>query len=197
MNRRMFGGMFSGGGPGGMPPFLFPFFGGPGPEDDRPPMYSSAEEGYIPPRVLKAMEFLEMMWGMRVRKLPAASDNQVIEIDQPELTGSEQHARDCALQLMAAWFDNKLEPNEWEKLRMESINAKLQHMKERMESQKKGGGKKGQIGSVIRCFACNPSQPHPNCMICGGHGKVLVQQLFGDDLTGEEDQLVRRDEVEE
>jgi len=148
---------------GSIPPFLMPFMQ----QDDG--RRSPADDAFVPPRINKAIEFLELM-ALKRRRQAAASDHQMEVIEPDNLCAEEEAARDSALQCLAKYFDGKLENNVWEELRLQSIKQKVEH-----EGQC-GHGVSGGVGRMMSCPACHQSpQPDPNCSLCEGCGHLMVQ----------------------
>ena len=97
--------------------------------------------------------------------MPAASEHAIEVVEQDGLCGEEEAARDAALQLLAKYFDGKLVHDPWEELRYKAL-----------EKRADMGLREGRI---IGCVGCHPMHPDPNCILCGGSGKIFVQAAGG------------------
>lgn len=128
----------------------------------------------VPARIEKAMEFLHHLAAKR-RQMPAMSDHQIDWSTPDALSAEEVAAQDSALQLLTKYFDGKLEPDSWEKVRFDAIKNKA-------ENNISEG-----VGRVITCPApaCR-NMPQPNCPLCGGTGRVHIQPANGMDDPDEE-----------
>lgn len=118
----------------------------------------------VPARVNKALEFLHHLASKR-RKMPAATEHQMEVVDQDKLCAEEEATRDAALQLLTKYFDGGLNNDQWEQLRFKAL-----------EKRADMGLREGRI---IGCVGCHPMRPDPNCILCGGSGKIFVQAAGG------------------
>lgn len=114
----------------------------------------------VPARVDKALEFIAMMSSKTMQRA-VTNDTSIELIDGQKLTDDESTAVNAACNLLTAYFAGSLEPDTWERTKVES--AKMQ--------AKLGG----QTGSLLNCVACSGNDhPQPNCRFCSGTGRVLV-----------------------
>lgn len=159
---------------GMIPPWMVPM---PYPSESR----QSVPDIIVPARVNKAMDFLSLLARKR-RPEAACSEHQVEVLEPDKLTSEETATQDAALQLLARYFDGKLEPDEWEKIRFEGL--------------KKRAEMGGHVGRIIGCPGCHPLHPDPECPLCDGRGKLFVQacgdstpdsRMTDVDLGGEDD----------
>lgn len=122
----------------------------------------------VPARVHQAMDFLALI-SQKTMQRAAASENQIELIEGQKLCDEEENARDAACVCLAKYFDGKLQPDVWEKLRYEA-------MRKRAEM----GGKDG---AILRCIACGSRPiPNPACDLCKGTGRVFVSS-FGNNMV--------------
>jgi hypothetical protein len=126
--------------------------------------HSQVQDIAVPARVNKAMEFLDHVASKR-RKMPAASEHSVEVVEQDNLCAEEEATRDSALQLLTKYFDGNLTQDPWEELRFQTLKKRLEM-----------GTKEGRL---IGCVVCHPLRPDPNCILCGGSGKIFVQAAGG------------------
>lgn len=148
----------------GIPPFLMPFM------QQEDPRRNPADDAFVPPRINKAMEFLELL-AMKRRKMAAATDHQVEVIDQDELNPEEELTQTAALQCLANYFDGKLENNTWEELRLQSIKDKME------QEKKKSKGPLIQMTRVCTCPACGGNDD--SCGMCDGCGQLVFEPASG------------------
>ena len=141
-------------GMGMMPPWMMPMMIHEGP--DRP----SVPDIIVPARVNKALEFLDHLASKR-RKGAAVSEHTVEVLEPDTLCDEERATQDAALQLLTRYFDGKLIPDEWEKLRFEGL--------------KKQADQGFREARIIGCPACHPLHPEPDCPLCHGSGRLFVE----------------------
>lgn len=160
-------GKFIFGGP--IPPFMMPFM------NQEDPRRNPADDAFVPPRINKAMEFLELL-AMKRRVTAAGSDHQIETIEQDPLCPEEENARDSALQCLAKYFEGKLDQNVWEDLRLKSIQNKVEQ-----EKQSPAGLPEGvhvQMTRICSCPACHGN--NPQCDMCDGCGKLVFEPASKD-----------------
>ena len=154
-------GKFLFGGP--IPPFLMPFM------NQEDPRRNPADDAFVPPRINKAIEFLELL-ALKRRVTAAGSDHQIETIEQDKLCPEEEGARDAALQCLAKYFDGRLEQNVWEDLRLQSIKGKLE------QEQRNPGLPEGvhvQMTRMCTCPSCGGN--NPQCSMCDGCGQLVFE----------------------
>lgn len=128
----------------------------------------------VPARVHQAMDFLALI-SQKTQQRAAASENQIELIDGQKLCGEEENARDSACVCLAKYFDGKLQPDVWEKLRYE-------FMRKRVEMA-------GREGSILRCISCGSRPiPNPSCELCKGTGRIMVMS-FGNNMVIMDEEL--------
>jgi len=135
-----------------IPPFMLPFL-----EQNQ----KAPSDNFVPPRINKAIEFLELL-SLKRRRQAAATDHQMEVIEPDDLCAEEEVTRDSALQCLAKYFDGKLENNNWEELSFQSIKNKT--------SQRNQGPI---LTRVCSCPACNGKDK--SCAMCEGHGKLVFE----------------------
>ena len=154
-------GKFIFGGP--IPPFLMPFMN----EGDN--RRSPADDAFVPPRINKAMEFLELL-AMKRRVTAAGSDHQIETIEQDPLCAEEEGARDAALQCLAKYFDGRLEQNVWEDLRLQSIKSKVEREQQQPNLPE---GVHVSMTRMCTCPQCGGNDP--TCNMCDGCGQLVFE----------------------
>lgn len=114
-----------------------------------------APEVLLPPRVQKAMQFVDMM--TRKTQTGAAVSESMIElIDGQKLQDEEGAALATACNLLNEYFAGKLQPDVWELLAIEKDN------------------KPPQRRVMIFCISCGRGPADPACQICHGAGNIYV-----------------------
>ena len=158
-------GKFMFGGP--IPPFMFPFMQG---QEDR--HHSAEEDAFVPPRINKAMQFLDLLASKR-RSQAAASDHTIEVIEQDKLCPEEEAARDAALQCLGRYFDGKMEQNEWEKLRYEALTAKVKQDAERPSQS--SGPMMTRMMTCPQCKGQRQDSEGTDCDMCDGGGSIAFE----------------------
>lgn len=118
-------------------------------------------DNFVPPRINKAIEFLELV-ALKRRRQAAATEHQMEIIEPDNLCAEEEATRDSALQCLTKYFDGKLENNAWEELSFKSTQNKIK--------QKAQGPI---LTRVCICPACNGKDK--SCQMCEGHGKLIFE----------------------
>lgn len=126
---------------------------------------SRVPEIVVPPRVEKALQFLNLLT-QKTSPQVAATEHHIEEIKGQQLTDEEAAAQATACQLLNQYFAGKLQPDTWESLKVEAI-------KRQNRRKKKGIDKRP--SSVIHCPMCGVGgRPKKDCPMCSGAGTVFV-----------------------
>jgi len=128
----------------------------------------------VPARVNKAMDFLQFLAQKR-RKGAAVGEHQIEVLEPDVLTDEETATQDSALQMLARYFDGKLQPDEWE-------NVRFQALKKRAKEGTLDAPLGGQIMPCPNCAGRNPK-----CALCFGRGELLIQPAPDIDDEGYDD----------
>ncbi|CAE7860290.1 nadE [Symbiodinium microadriaticum] len=163
---------------GNIPPFMMPFM------EQQDPRRSPADDAFVPPRVNKALEFLELLAMMRQRKVPAATDHQVEIVEQDPLAPEEEATQTAALQCLANYFDGKLQHNVWEELRFKSLQNQeaVERQSRAMPPQQ---GPEVTMTRLMSCPACagKSEEETAACDMCDGEGQLIFEpaKMSGED----------------
>lgn len=125
-----------------------------------PMMSPHRSQDVLPPaRVRAALEFLTDLTFKTMPRV-AVNDISIEEIEGQRLSQHEARAQQNACNMLCDYFTGSLAPDFWEreKIRLENANV---------------NGMSGP-GTVIRCLACSPGPPRPDCHLCKGGGTILV-----------------------
>lgn len=163
------------GGGHGMPPMMLPFMG----EQNS----SASKDAFVPPRIDKAMEFLELM-ALKQRKVPLTNEmgNVTDTIDGHELKPEEESTETAALQCLMKYFDGDLENNQWEEIRYSTLkNEEIIDLAERAAERAAAksmlpmpGGIGGSgIQKTMKCPSCKGQDEE--CPICEGSGAIYFE----------------------
>jgi hypothetical protein len=122
------------------------------------------DEIVVPPRIDKAMQFLNML-NRKTEVQVAASEHEIREVEGQKLTEEELTAQATACNLLNQYFAGQLAPDGWEKLKVEAIKRKNIRKK---KSQDRA------VGSVINCPICGGGKVRKDCPLCEGTTTIVV-----------------------
>ena len=117
----------------------------------------------VPPRVEKAMQFLNLL-SQKTSPQVAATDHNIQEIEGQKLTEEEANAQATACNLLNEYFGGKLQPGSWEQLKSDAIKRQARRGK-----RKKNGPDK--VSSILHCPMCGGGKK--DCQLCQGSGTVF------------------------
>lgn len=142
----------------GLPPFLQGFIQQP--EESR-----SNTEIPVPPRVIKAMEFLQAL-NNKAATQAVANGLNIEQIPGQKLSEEEETTKITACNLINQYFAGQLQPDTWEKLYIEDVKDRRQEKRqEKTEVQ----------AAAALCPACpDLNSPNMNCPLCRGRGIVGI-----------------------
>jgi len=148
-----------------MSPFGHPMMGM-GPREQHNP----ATDTFVPPRVEKAMEFVQMMMSKQQIR-PAANDISIEQIPGQKLSHEEANTLAQACNYLTRYFEGDAALDVWERMRVKSIRTKMTPGVT--------------TGRVINCIVCDPRRANPDCILCHGAGTILCTPMHALSLAQE------------
>jgi hypothetical protein len=123
-------------------------------------------DAQVPVRVLKAMEFLEMLTEKTMDR-PVANEMSIQTVPGQKLTTEEETVQCTALSLLNKYFAGQLPPDQYERVRLDAMQSQQRRMQ--MDNKK---------FMLIQCVKCG-TNPVPTCQLCEGTGAMLVTSARG------------------
>jgi len=116
----------------------------------------------MPPRVSEAMAFVRLMQEKTQSRIaPGPEMTGAVEFKGEKLSDREETTYNSALEMIQAYFDGKLEEDQWETIK-------------KADMENKGENKKLERMMLLECPMCEGQKGVRQCPLCEGSATLLI-----------------------